>query len=42
LTVLKSNIGTIPTIPTPPDVEISNPLPFIVYQAAFYHPIIFR
>jgi hypothetical protein len=42
LTVLKSNLGTIPTIPTPPDVEISNPLPFMVYKEAFYHPIIFR
>ena len=42
LTVLKSNFGTIPTIPTPPDVEISNPLPFMVYRDAFYHPIINR
>ena len=40
LTVLKSISGTIPTIPFPPDVEISNPVPFTVYSLSQYLPII--
>jgi hypothetical protein len=42
--VIKSVSGgspTIPTIPNPPDTEISNPVPFVVFEAKyFYLPIL--
>ena len=40
VTVIKSISGTMPTLPIPPDVEISNPVPFTVYSPSLYLPII--
>ncbi len=43
LTVVKDPSGTIPTIPIPPGTEISNPVPFTVYEPIYYYfPLLFR
>ena len=42
VTVVKSTEHTVPTIPTiPPEDEVSNPIPFLVYEPLFqYLPVI--
>lgn len=43
VTVVKTTSGTVPTIPFPPGMEVSNPVPFTVYEPLFtYLPLIYK